>query len=427
LLIEINDLVGEILTDPDDLHKKYAICPRDDHIVRGRKSMTNTPARALTNPVFGGLPTTIFTTMSALASEHGAINLGQGFPDEDGPESIRATAARVLMEGPNQYPPMRGMPALRDAIAAHSRRFYDLAFDPAREVIVTSGATEALAACILGLAGPGDKAVVIEPAYDSYRPILNAAGARIEAIRLAAPDFRLHAGALDEALRGAKLLLINSPLNPLGRVLSREELEIVAAALIRHDAYAICDEVYEHLSFDNRPHIPLIALPGMRERCVRVGSAGKMFALTGWKVGWIEGPAGLMDAIANAHQFLTFTTSPALQLGVAHALEREMGFTLEMTRSLQKKRDLLSAALRKVGFALLPCEGTYFVTGSIKNLTNEADAEFCKRLTREAGVAAIPLSAFYAEDAPADLVRFAFCKKESVLESAIERLERYFR
>ena len=377
------------------------------------------------NPIFGDLPTTIFTTMSALAQTHGAINLGQGFPDEDGPHSIRETAARVLMEGPNQYPPMRGLPALRTALAEHSRRFYGLVFDPETEVIVTSGATEALAASIFGLAGPGMRAVIIEPAYDSYRPILEAAGASVVTLRLEAPDFRVTVKALDRALKGAKLLMLNSPLNPLGRVLSRDELDIIAAALIRHDAYAICDEVYEHLVFDGHTHVPLIFLPGMRERCVRVGSAGKMFSLTGWKVGWIEGPAALMGAIANAHQFLTFTTAPALQLGIAHGLTHEMDFSLNMTRALQTKRDVLSRSLVRAGFTLFPCEGTYFVTMSIAKLTNEPDREFCERLTREAGVAAIPLSAFYAHDGPTDLVRFAFCKKDAVLKEAGERLERY--
>ena len=217
-----------------------------------------------TNPVFGNLPTTIFTVMSALATECAAINLGQGFPDQDGPEAIRAEAARIVMEGPNQYPPMRGMPRLRNAIAAHSERFYGLRFDPASEVIVTSGATEALAACILGLAGPGDKAVIIEPAYDSYRPILNAAGARIETVALKPPTFAVDAGLLDRAMAGAKLLMLNSPLNPLGRVLTRAELEIIVAALEKHDAYAVCDEVYEHLVFEGSEHVPLISMPRMR-------------------------------------------------------------------------------------------------------------------------------------------------------------------
>ena len=379
------------------------------------------------NPVFEGLGTTIFTVMSALATEHGAINLGQGFPDEDGPLGIREAAARALREGPNQYPPMQGVLALRQAVAQHSRRFYDLEFDPEKEVLITSGATEALTDCIMGLTAPGCEAILIEPFYDSYPPILAAMGARTKKLRLEAPDFRL----TEEALAGVfsertRVIVINSPLNPIGRVFEREELELLAQFLKRYDAYAVCDEVYEHLVFDGRPHVPLISLPGMRERCVRVGSAGKMFALTGWKIGWVCGPERLVQVISKAHQFNTFTTSPALQLGVAHGLMHEMDFALRNTRELQEKRDVIAAALRNVGFDVLRSEGTYFITASIRNLTNEPDREFCKRLTREAGVGPIPISAFFGQDSPTDLVRFAFCKRKSVLEEAGKRLQDYF-
>ena len=379
------------------------------------------------NPLFAGLGTTIFTVMSALATKHGAINLGQGFPDEDGPLSIREAAAQALRNGPNQYPPMQGVLQLRKAIAAHARRFYDLEFDPETEVLVTSGGTEALTDCIMGLASPGDEAILIEPNYDSYPPILEAMGAKIVCVRLEPQHFRLTEAALASAFSPkTKLIMINSPLNPIGRVFDREELELLATFLKRFDAFAVCDEVYEHLVFDGRAHIPLISLPGMRERCVRVGSAGKMFSLTGWKIGWVTGPARLVQTIAKAHQFNTFTTSPALQLGVAYGLEHEMNYALEYARELQGKRDRVAAALRGAGFEVLGCEGTYFLTTSIRGLTNEPDREFCMRLTREAGVAAIPLSAFFGADGPTHLVRFAFCKRHAMLEEAGQRLKSHF-
>jgi N-succinyldiaminopimelate aminotransferase len=379
------------------------------------------------NPVFGALGTTIFTVMSALATEHGAINLGQGFPDEDGPIGIREAAAKALREGPNQYPPMQGLLTLREAIAKHSRRFYDLQFDPETEIIVTSGATEALTDCMMGLIAPGDEAVLIEPAYDSYPPILEAAGAKLRWLRLEPPHFRLtEAGLAAVFSERTKLIMVNSPLNPIGRVFDREELELLAAFLRRYDSYAVCDEVYEHLVFDRRAHVPLISLPGMHERCVRVGSAGKMFSLTGWKIGWIAGPQRLVQVISKAHQFNTFTTSPALQLGVAHGLENEMAFALENARALEGKRDLIARILTQAGFEMLSCEGTYFITASISKLTNEPDRAFCERLTREAGVSMIPLSVFFGAGGPTNLVRFAFCKKDEVLEESGRRLASYF-
>jgi aspartate/methionine/tyrosine aminotransferase len=379
------------------------------------------------NPVFSQLPTTIFAVMSALAAEHGAINLGQGFPDEDGPLAIRECAATALREGPNQYPPTRGLPALRQAIAAHANRFYGFDFDPDRNVLVTSGGTEALAASILALAGPGGEVVLVEPAYDSYRPIALAAGARVRSVKLEPPDWRLEPDMLSAAVTAdTRVLVLNSPLNPIGRVFDREELAGIARVLENSNAIAICDEVYEHLVFDGRPHLPLMSFPGMAERTVRVGSAGKMFSLTGWKVGWVTGPAALIDVIAKAHQFLTFTTSPALQRGTAYALANEMEFTLGLTRTLQSNRDLLARRLARLGFEILPCEGTYFLSAGIRGLTNERDDSFCRRLAREAGVAVIPLSAFFEDGEPEHLVRFAFCKKRTLLEEAMDRLDLYF-
>ncbi|HEX4295986.1 MAG TPA: aminotransferase [Rhizomicrobium sp.] len=382
----------------------------------------------MANPVFSALGTTIFTHMSALATAHGAVNLGQGFPDEDGPLAIRETAARALAEGPNQYPPMRGRIELRKALAGHARRFYGFDLDPETDVVVTSGATEALTASIMAMVGEGGEVVLIEPSYDSYRPIVEAMGARVRVVKLAAPSWRLTEEALREAFTpGTSAILVNSPLNPIGRVFDRAEMDALARVLKDSNAVAICDEVYEHLVFDGRAHIPLAALPGMGERCLRVGSAGKMFSLTGWKVGWVSGPKELMRVVANAHQFITFTTSPALQLGIAHGLEREMDFTLNLTKTLQANRDLLRDAIAKLGFRPLACEGSYFLTADIRGLTNESDRAFCERLVREAGVALIPLSVFFADGTPDNLVRFAFCKKRAVIEDAVARLEKFFR
>lgn len=380
------------------------------------------------NPVFAGLGTTIFTVMSAQAQAHGAVNLGQGFPDEDGPVSIRERAARALIAGPNQYPPMRGLPVLRQALAAHAKRFYGFDFDPDTEVVVTSGATEALACAIFALARPGSEIVLIEPAYDCYRPIAEAAGAVVRSVRLEPPDFRLTEAALAAVVNArTAAVIVNTPLNPIGRVFDRAELEALARVVLRSNAAIISDEVYEHLTYDGRPHISPLALPGLKERVLRIGSAGKMFSLTGWKVGWITGAAALVEVAAKAHQFLTFTTAPALQLGIAHGLGEAMDFTLALTGTLQGRRDVLAARLADLGFAPLPCEGTYFLSASIRGLTNEPDRDFCLRLVREAGVALVPLSPFFGDGGPDHLVRFAFCKQQSLLDDAINRLERYLK
>ena len=387
--------------------------------------MTFSPAF---NPVFAKQGTTIFTVMSALATEHKAVNLGQGFPDLDGPEAIRAAAAKVLMEGPNQYPPMQGVPELRRALSDHARHFYKLDYDWSDEVLVTSGGTEALTSAIMGLVGPGDEVVLIEPAYDSYRPIVEAVGGVAKIVTLSPPGWRLTEEALAAAVTPkTKAVMINSPLNPIGRVFDTHEMAAMARVLANSNAVAICDEVYEHLTYDGRPHIPLATLPGMRERTVRVGSAGKIFSLTGWKVGWLTGPRALISVIAKAHQFLTFTTSPALQLGIAHGLKHEMESAIALAQRLQDNRDLLTSGLKELGFAILPSEGTYFLTAGIQNLTNEKDRAFCERLVREAGVALIPLSEFFSGPGrPDTYVRFAFCKQRNVIEEALARLKRHF-
>lgn len=374
--------------------------------------------------------TTIFTTMSALAVEHGAINLGQGFPDEEGPEAVRRLAAEAVLNGPNQYPPMRGLPELRQAVAGHDRHRYALDLDPEREVLVTSGATEALAATFLGLLEPGDEAVLIEPLYNSYLPIIERAGATAKLVRTQPPDWALPREALAAAFSArTKLLVLNSPQNPSGKVFADGELAFIAGLLEAHDAYAVCDEVYEHLVFDGAAHLPLMMLPGMRQRCVRIGSAGKTFSATGWKVGWACGAPPLIDAVARAHQFLTFTTPPNLQKAVAAGLiDGEAGWFTALATSLQCKRDRLADGLASAGFALLPAAGTFFLVADRRSLGFAGDdAAFCRYLTIEAGVAAIPVAAFYRDAGPEGFVRFCFCKRDAILDEAVSRLTQHFR
>ncbi|MBA2589186.1 MAG: aminotransferase [Alphaproteobacteria bacterium] len=379
------------------------------------------------NPVFSSLPTSIFQHMTMLALKHDAINLGQGFPDQDGPIALREVAARQLIEGPNQYPPSKGLAVLRQAVAAHGAKFYGLSYDPEDEVVITSGGTEAITGALMAMAGVGDEVVMIEPTYDSYRPMAEGAGAVVKAIQLGPPHWRLTEEALRVVISAkTKAILINSPHNPAGRVFSAAELDVLAKVVTGTEIAVICDEVYEHLVFDGRAHVPFASLPGMRQRTLRIGSAGKIFSLTGWKVGWVTGPRELVSVVTKAHQFLTFTTSPALQLGVAHGLTHEMEFALALTARLQKNRDVLAAGLSKLGFEVQPCEGTYFLTAGITKLTNEKDFAFCERLIREAGVALIPLSAFFKSGTPDTFVRFAFCKQQSLIEQSLARLESYF-
>ena len=381
------------------------------------------------NPTFAGTGTTIFTVMSALAHQHGAINLGQGFPDKDGPLALREKAAQALIEGPNQYPPMMGVEALRQALAAHAKRFYGLSYDWRSEIVVTSGGTEALTASIMGVVKPGDEVVLFEPAYDSYRPIVEAVGGIARPIRLQAPAWALTDAALAAAFSDkTKAILLNSPMNPAGKVFSSDELALIARYLKRHDTIAICDEVYEHLTFDGLKHTPLATLPDMYERCLRVGSAGKIFSLTGWKVGWVEGPAALLGAVAKAHQFITFTTPAALQIAVAHGLETAEDYYLGLAPELAANRDFLAHGLGEIGFEPLKSQGTYFLTVDICKLRfNGSDVEFCKHITEHARVAAIPLSVFFTGEAPQHLVRFAFCKQRRVLEDAVHRLASHFK
>ncbi len=376
------------------------------------------------NSILGGYGDTIFAVMSALAAEHGAINLGQGAPDEDGPADILEAAARALLEGPNQYPSMWGIPELRRAVAEHDGRFYGLDVDWEREVMITHGATEALAAAFIGLLEPGDEAVLIEPLYDSYLPLIRRGGGVPRLVRMEPPDWELPRDALAEAFNDrTKLLVLNTPHNPSGKVFSEDELAFLAELLKKHDAYAICDEVYEHLVFDGRAHKPLIAMPGMRERCVRIGSAGKTFSMTGWKVGYAIAAPRLLQPVAKAHQFLTFTIAPNLQAGVAYGLGKDDGFFAALASDLRVKRDLLARGLETVGFKTLPTRGSYFLTADISSLGyNGGDDAFCRYITTEVGVCAIPISAFYREADVGNFVRFCFCKREDAIEEAIQRL-----
>jgi N-succinyldiaminopimelate aminotransferase len=382
------------------------------------------------NAILGSIGTTIFTVMSALAVEHKSINLGQGFPDTDGPEDVVRAAADTLWDGRNQYPPMPGVPELRQAVAAANQRFYRLTVDWASEVVVTSGATEAITACLMAVLNPGDEVVLIEPLYDTYLPVVRMLGAIPRLVRLEPPDWALPRAALADAFGPAtKAILLNSPMNPCGKVFTREELGFIADLVLRWDAYAICDEVYEHLTFDGARHVPLMTLPGMRERCMRIGSAGKTFSLTGWKVGYVTAPAALAANIAKAHQNLTFTTAPNLQRAVAVGLGKDDAYFAGLSGALQAKRDRLAEGLAELGLGVLPTRGSYFITTDFRPLGfNGNDEAFCRHITEHAGVTAIPVSAFYdAPDAPSHYARFAFCKKLEVLDEAVARLRRHFR
>ena len=376
------------------------------------------------NPVFAGLPTTIFTVMSGLAVEHEAINLGQGFPDNEGPDDVRAKAADALMHGSNQYPPMLGLPELRQAVARHYGRFHGVELDWRTQVLVTSGATEALAAAIMALIAPGDEAVLLEPAYDSYAPQVRAVGGVPRFVRLEPPHWRISREALEGATTDkTRLIVFNNPQNPAARVYAPDELQVLADWCQAHDVIAVCDEVWEHLVFDGRRHTPLICLPGMAERCVKIGSAGKIFSLTGWKVGFVCAPPELAAIVGKAHQFLTFTTAPNLQAGVAYGLGKADAYFEEMRAMYGRSRDRLAAGLAAEGFQVIPSEGTYFLNVDLAaSGLNLDDESFCKRAVVEAGVAAIPVSAFYESDPVRNVVRLCFAKRDQTIDSGIERL-----
>jgi N-succinyldiaminopimelate aminotransferase len=374
----------------------------------------------------GELRPTIFAEMSALAARTGAINLGQGFPDEDGPEAVRNAAKRAIDEGANQYPPGRGIPALREAIADHQRRFYDVELDPDREILVTAGATEAIAATLLALLDDGDEVVTLEPFYDSYAAMIALAGGVHVTVPLRAPDFRPDLDELRDAVTDrTRIILINSPHNPTGTVLDRTTLELIVELAHEHDALIVTDEVYEHLVFGTAQHIPISTLPGARERTLTISSGGKTFSLTGWKIGWLSGPAELVDAVIAVKQFTTYVNGAPFQPAIALGLSLGDDYFTDAASALAAKRDLLSTGLRRAGFEVSRPDGSYFVIADAAPLGFDDAVELCRRLPELAGVVGIPLTAFVRPERHAgyrSLVRFAFCKRTDVLERASAQL-----
>ncbi|MFD8403860.1 pyridoxal phosphate-dependent aminotransferase [Streptomyces anulatus] len=396
-------------------------------MTQGRATQ-GTPAkgRPLLNRRLAAFGTTIFAEMSALAVRTGSINLGQGFPDTDGPEEIREAAVRALRAGHgNQYPPGSGVPELRTAVAAHQERFYGLTWSPDTEVLVTTGATEAIAASLLALLEPGDEVIAFEPYYDSYAACIAMAGAKRVPLTLRAPDFRPDLDELRALITPrTRLLLLNTPHNPTGTVLTPDELAGIAALAVEHDLLVVTDEVYEHLVFSGAHH-PIAALPGMRGRTVSISSSGKTFSYTGWKIGWVTGDAPLVAAVRAAKQYLTFVSGGPFQYAIAEALALPDAFFTDFREGMRRKRDLLAKGLRAAGFRVYEPEGTYFITTDISPLGDEDAGAFCRALPERCGVAAVPNSVFYDDpEAGRSQVRFTFCKKDEVLEEAVERLAR---
>lgn len=381
------------------------------------------------NTILSGLGTTIFETMSRLAADLGAVNLGQGYPEGLEPDALLAHLSQIALSGPHQYPSMMGTPALRRAIARHEKRFWSVDLDPMTQVMVTSGATEALAASILSLIDPGDEVVVFEPLYDSYLPIIRRGGGIPKSVRLSPPHWELPVDQLEAAFGPkTKLVILNSPANPTGKVFSAEELSTLARLAHKHDAYVLCDEVYEHLTYDDHHHIPLMSLPGMAERVVKIGSAGKIFSVTGWKVGWVVASPDVLGVIAKAHQFLTFTTPPILQEAVAWGLDNQVEYYTGLSSLLAKRRDALTSGLSRLGFMVAPAAGSYFLTADYAPLSAICDDEaFCRRLATEAKVATIPVSAFYSDGASQGFIRFCFAKTDAMIADALNRLDDWVR
>jgi aspartate/methionine/tyrosine aminotransferase len=377
------------------------------------------------NPLFATMDISIFEKMSVLAREHGAVNLGQGFPDFGWPEDVLAKAAEAVLKGSNQYAPMRGLPELREAVAAHYGRHQGLEVGP-EEVIVASGATEALASAIMALVSAGDEVVLFQPLYDAYVPLVRRAGGVPKFVRLTPPDWRITAEALEEAFsERTRLVIFNNPHNPTARVFEAEELALVADACISHDALALSDEVWEHVVFDGRAHVPLASVPGMRERTVKVGSAGKIFSLTGWKVGWIVAPEELAVPISKAHQYLTFATATNLQAAVAYGLGKEDSYFSGMRQGFQAARDAMAAGLAEAGYVALPAEGSYFISIDLAASGIGADdMAFCERAVREAGVAAIPISPFFEDEPVRSVVRLCFAKQPETIRLGLEALRK---
>lgn len=375
------------------------------------------------NSVYASLGTTVFEVMSRLAAERGAVNLGQGFPEEDGPRDILEAAARATLDGPNQYPPMRGLPELRQAVAAHYLEHQHIALDWQREVTITSGATEAIAAALLAFIEPGDEVILFEPLYDAYLPMVKRAGGAPRIVRLNPPHWRLEREALAAAFTAkTRVVMLNTPLNPSATVMSRTELAMLAELCRAHDAIVVSDEVWEHVTFDGVAHVSMLEL--LRERTLKIGSAGKMFSLTGWKVGFACGAPELMELFAKAHQFLTFTTPPNLQRAVTYALGKPRDYFQSMRAAFQRSRDRLDNALRAEGFVTLPAAGAYFLSVDLAaSGVGMSDEAFAKHAI-EHGVATIPFSAFYANPDPPGLLRLCFAKKDETLDRGAEALAR---
>ena len=374
------------------------------------------------NPIYASLPTTIFERMSARARETGAINLGQGFPDARGPEDVLHAAADALLNQSNQYPSMLGTAELRQAVAAHYRHHQALDLDWTSEVVVTSGATEALAAAIFGLVTPGDEVLLIQPLYDAYLPLVERAGGTAKFVDLKLPHWRVDMNALEAAISArTRLLILNNPVNPTASMWSHDDLAALAEICVRHDIVAICDEVWEHVVFENK-HIPLMAMPGMRDRTVKIGSAGKIFAVTGWKVGWMLAAPKLASVLAKAHQFLTFTTPPNLQAAVAQGLAKGDDWFQEMRQAFAHQRSRLDNGLQQAGYVTLPSRATWFLSIDLPASGIALDDEsFAIKMLEDGGVASIPMSAFYARDPLRSIVRLCFAKHADTIDRAIER------
>jgi len=376
----------------------------------------------------GTLRTTIFAEMSALAVKTGAINLGQGFPDQDGPIEVIEAAQQAIADGVNQYPPGLGMPVLREAIAEHQQRFYSLAIDPDHEVLVTAGATEALASTILALTGAGDEVVTLEPFYDSYGAMIGLSAARHVTVKLHAPDFQPDHDELRDAVTDrTRLILINTPHNPTGTVLPRETLRLIVELATKHNALIVTDEVYEHLIFDGA-HLPIASLPGARERTITISSGGKTFSVTGWKIGWITAPREILAAITAVKQFLTYVNGAPFQPAIAVGLRLPDSYFRSVAKTLKLKRDLLSAGLTAAGFSVSSPAAGYFVVADAAPLGVTDGAALCRQLPELAGVAAVPISAFVRDDpegAYGSLLRFAFCKRKEVLVEGVDRLSEW--
>lgn len=378
----------------------------------------------MANSVFSACEATIFEIMSRLADQFGAINLGQGFPDGLEAREVIEAGVKALRDGPQQYPSMLGLPALRQAIAAHALRHHGIAADWEREILITSGGAEALNDAFMGALEPGDEVLLFEPVYDSYVPILRRLGATPVAIRLEAPDWDLPREKIRAAITPrTRALVLNTPMNPAGKIFDAAELDFLEALMLDHDLIAICDEVYEHLTYDNRRHQSLFARETLRDRVARIGSAGKSFSLTGWKVGYVMASEKILTPIIRAHQYVTFATPPALQAAMAVGYALPQSYFDGLKNLLQQRRDVLTAALNDIGFATRLAQGSYFAIADFSRFDSSGDdRNFCRRLVEQAGVAAIPLSPFYGAPAPSQHIRFCFAKTEDKILGAIERL-----